>query len=69
MKCKTACDCCNLPKGTCGICKRTDVLLFKRGPHGVSNASGSTLLTYHDNPENIACPNGGNVAEEFKNIL
>lgn len=51
-----------LPRGTCSLCRRADVLLFSRGPHGLTNAPGSTTLTYHDDVDGVACANGGQPA-------
>jgi len=56
----------NLPKGTCSKCGRTDVVLFKREPWGLSNAPDSTLITYHDDKYGSLCKGGGELSEEAK---
>lgn len=63
-----------LPKGTCEICGRTDILLFKRERMQIgkaswpvnTNAPDAILLIPHPNKEGIYCEGGRGVAQEFR---
>jgi len=56
-----------LPRGSCS-CGRPDVLLYKAasGLMGASNAADSDRLSYHDQPDGAACPNGGKPLSEVR---
>jgi hypothetical protein len=47
------------PRGTCSLCKRTDVFLVVAGRH-------EGTLTLHDNTEGVACPGGFEKPEAVK---